>query len=75
MFAFSFQFGYDGLFFLPQANYVTEGTLKDQIIYPDISSPASDEELYKILEVLDIAYLAERWSFNKTAGVHAFVSL
>ncbi len=43
--------GPGGLFFLPQRPYLTEGTLKQQLLYPDVgegSGRVSDEELVQV---------------------------
>ncbi|AOA62824.1 Peroxisomal ATP-binding cassette transporter complex (Pxa1p-Pxa2p) subunit [Komagataella phaffii CBS 7435] len=47
-------------FYLPQKPYFTIGTLKEQIVYPDSveGCEVTDEELYKLLELTKLEYLA-----------------
>jgi ABC-type uncharacterized transport system fused permease/ATPase subunit len=61
--------GAGGLLFLPQRSYTTEGTLRDQIIYPDTREntrgPVDDDGLLlAILEEIDLMYLYERWGLD-----------
>ena len=46
--------------FLPQRPYVTEGTLRSQIIYPQVETDLSDEQLQKILEQVQLDDLTEK---------------
>ncbi|MCF0263864.1 ATP-binding cassette domain-containing protein [Acinetobacter guillouiae] len=46
--------------FLPQRPYVTEGTLRSQIIYPQLDTNLSDEQLQKILEQVQLGDLTEK---------------
>ncbi|XAO23293.1 hypothetical protein I312_102071 [Cryptococcus bacillisporus CA1280] len=51
--------------YIPQRPYLCIGTLRDQIIYPDshadmLSRGKSDEDLSKILEIVDMAGIIER---------------
>jgi len=61
--------GREGILFLPQRSYTTEGTLRDQIIYPDTrlntEGPVNDDAfLISILEELDLMYLYDRWGLD-----------
>ncbi len=61
--------GSGGLLFLPQRSYTTEGTLRDQIIYPDTRAdtkgPVDDDAfLMSILEELELVYLYDRWGWD-----------
>ncbi|KAK4691243.1 hypothetical protein P7C71_g5713, partial [Lecanoromycetidae sp. Uapishka_2] len=65
--------GMDGIMFLPQRPYLANGTLRDQIIYPDTEmdmrdSGHKDHELHQILDDVRLAYLPEReggWDVRK----------
>lgn len=46
--------------FLPQRPYMTIGTLRDQLIYPLITSSATDTDLQHVLEQVNLPELAER---------------
>lgn len=53
------------LFYVPQRPYMTLGTLRDQIIYPDdqlgqLKKGFSDKELEYILEKVQLSYILER---------------
>lgn len=61
------------IFYIPQRPYLSRGTLRQQIIYPDskmeqIRRGVSDEELYAILEIVEIEGLVEKeggWDAEK----------
>lgn len=46
--------------FLPQRPYVTDGTLRSQIIYPAVESDLNDAQLQKILEQVQLGDLIEK---------------
>ncbi|KAF1011613.1 MAG: Vitamin B12 transport ATP-binding protein BacA [Acinetobacter bereziniae] len=46
--------------FLPQRPYVTEGTLRSQIIYPKVNTDLSDDQLQKILEQVQLGDLTQK---------------
>ena len=46
--------------FLPQRPYMTIGTLRDQLIYPLIASEATDADLQRVLEQVNLPELAQR---------------
>lgn len=48
------------LFYICQKPYLTLGTFRDQIIYPDVESKMSDSELIDVLQVVELKYLLER---------------
>ncbi|TGO68047.1 hypothetical protein BOTNAR_0031g00350 [Botryotinia narcissicola] len=65
--------GTDGIMFLPQRPYLSVGTLRDQVIYPDgdvemRSKGRRDLELKRILEEARLGYLPDReggWDTRK----------
>ena len=65
--------GTDGIMFLPQRPYLSVGTLRDQVIYPDgelemRDKGRSDLELKQILEEARLGYLPDReggWDTKK----------
>ncbi|KAJ3171829.1 hypothetical protein HDU87_008217 [Geranomyces variabilis] len=64
---------YKKIFYIPQRPYLSMGTLRDQIIYPDthaemLEKQVSDEDLQAILQVVQIGGLVEReggWDVEK----------
>ena len=58
------------IFYIPQKPYLTFGSLRDQIIYPDtyqdmIQKGISDDDIRKILAKVELVYLLEReYSFD-----------
>lgn len=48
------------LFYICQKPYMTLGTFRDQIIYPDTQSKCSDSQLVEILKVVELKYLLDR---------------
>ncbi len=42
--------GPGGLFFLPQRPYLTSGTLRQQLLYPEVEQRVSDAELVQVRE-------------------------
>lgn len=65
--------GTDGIMFLPQRPYLSPGTLRDQVIYPDTEIEMRDRgrrdiELKHILEEAKLGYLPDReggWDTRK----------
>lgn len=65
--------GQDGIMFLPQRPYLSPGTLRDQVIYPDghvdmRQKRKSEDDLLKILEEAKLGYLPDReggWDTRK----------
>jgi ABC-type uncharacterized transport system fused permease/ATPase subunit len=53
--------GTNGLYFLPQSPYMTNATLREQVIYPDESSTVSDEDILSILHAVQLGYIIQRY--------------
>jgi ABC-type uncharacterized transport system fused permease/ATPase subunit len=58
------QIGRGGVFFFPQANYVTEGSLRANVIYPLHQSDVPNQELHVIFQVVGLDYLVDRWGLD-----------
>lgn len=66
-------FGQDGIMFLPQRPYLSPGTLRDQVIYPDghldmREKRKSEDDLKRVLEEAKLGYLPDReggWDTRK----------
>jgi putative ATP-binding cassette transporter len=46
--------------FLPQRPYMTIGSLREQLLYPNVERDISDEELSRVLDVVNLPDLIER---------------
>ncbi|KAF4121723.1 ATP-binding cassette, subfamily D (ALD), peroxisomal long-chain fatty acid import protein [Geosmithia morbida] len=65
--------GQDGIMFLPQRPYLSLGTLRDQVIYPDghvdmKAKHKSEDDLRRVLEEAKLGYLPDReggWDTRK----------
>lgn len=65
--------GQDGIMFLPQRPYLSPGTLRDQVIYPDghhdmREKRRSEDDLKRVLEESKLGYLPDReggWDTRK----------
>lgn len=65
--------GEDGIMFIPQRPYLSIGTLRDQVIYPDGEldmrmKRKSEDELLRVLEAARLGYLPDReggWDTRK----------
>ncbi|KAG9256113.1 ABC transporter transmembrane region 2-domain-containing protein [Emericellopsis atlantica] len=65
--------GEDGIMFLPQRPYLSPGTLRDQVIYPDghhdmRQKRKSEDDLKRVLEEAKLGYLPDReggWDTRK----------
>ncbi|ODH48957.1 hypothetical protein GX48_04890 [Paracoccidioides brasiliensis] len=56
---------FEDIFYIPQRPYLSRGTLRQQVIYPDGLSEmhakgVTDEDLYKILSIVEIASIVDR---------------
>ena len=47
-------------FFLPQRPYMLLGTLRDQVVYPNLYSTVSDDDIHRVLEQVNLSKLADR---------------
>jgi putative ATP-binding cassette transporter len=50
----------DEILFLPQRPYLILGTLRDQLLYPRIDLQVSDDELRRVLEIVNLERLAKQ---------------
>lgn len=50
----------DQLFYICQKPYMTLGSLRNQIIFPDTKPKVSDEKLIEILNIVELKYLLDR---------------
>ena len=56
---------FEDIFYIPQRPYLSRGTLRDQIIYPDSlyefrAKKASESDLHRILSILEIETIVDR---------------
>lgn len=56
---------FEDIFYIPQRPYLSRGTLRQQVIYPDglremRAKGVTDEDLYEILSVVEIASIVDR---------------
>lgn len=51
---------HDQLFYICQKPYMTLGSLRNQLIFPDTESKVNDEALMGILDIVELRYLLER---------------
>ena len=49
------------ILFLPQRPYMVLGTLRDQLLYPQVNARISDQELQQVLQQVNLPDLAERF--------------
>lgn len=47
-------------FFLPQRPYMLLGTLRDQVVYPNLYSTVSDDDIHQVLDQVNLSKLADR---------------
>jgi ABC-type uncharacterized transport system fused permease/ATPase subunit len=57
--------GIEHFLFVPQRPYATEGSLRQQLIYPHTESTAPDELLMELLDLVGLTHLHDKWSFDK----------
>lgn len=65
---------YEQLFFLPQSPYMVEGTLREQILYPE-SGNISEEVLQQILQQVNLFHIIERFDINTIKDWSTILSL
>merc|ERR1711879_1134420 len=55
-------------FFVPQSPYTTEGTLREQVLYPQSvylqSDAVKDNRIREVLDSVGLTYLLERWGLD-----------
>ena len=69
--------GRGGLFFVPQRPYITSGSLKKQVTYPDTiqyDQDTSDEYIKNILKEVHLEYLLPRWGLEMEADWSSLLS-
>ena len=54
----------DAIFFMPQRPYMFLGTLREQMLYPDLESDATDDTLAALLQEVNLGYLLKRYSLD-----------
>eukprot|EP01004_Peranema_trichophorum_P000082 NODE_1009_length_2184_cov_47.694323_g862_i0.p1 GENE.NODE_1009_length_2184_cov_47.694323_g862_i0~~NODE_1009_length_2184_cov_47.694323_g862_i0.p1 ORF type:complete len:592 (+),score=84.98 NODE_1009_length_2184_cov_47.694323_g862_i0:97-1776(+) len=56
----------NGLYFLPQVSYLTEGSLLQQVIYPhETSERANDDFIKQVLQEAGLGYLVAKYGLHK----------
>lgn len=66
----------ENILFLPQRPYMILGSLRDQLIYPSTETTLTEEDFQKILELVNLADLAERFGgFNIEKDWESLLSL
>lgn len=64
------------MFFLPQRPYMILGSLREQLLYPNLDSATSDDELRTILDRVNLPHLADRFGgFDAVLGWGTLLSL
>ena len=64
------------IFFLPQRPYMILGSLREQLLYPNLDSETSDDELRTILNTVNLPNLADRFDgFNAVMSWGTLLSL
>jgi len=56
--------GFEHFLFVPQRPYATEGSLKQQLIYPHTECASPDELLLELLELVGLMHLYTKWGFE-----------
>ncbi|MEM9509164.1 MAG: ATP-binding cassette domain-containing protein [Cyanobacteria bacterium P01_E01_bin.35] len=62
------------LFFLPQTPYTTEGTLREQILYPRKSN-ISDKTLLQVLQQVNLSHISKRFNLDTLKNWSTILSL
>lgn len=64
------------IFFLPQRPYMILGSLREQLLYPNLDSETSDDELRAMLDTVNLPNLADRFGgFDAVMGWGTLLSL
>jgi putative ATP-binding cassette transporter len=64
------------MFFLPQRPYMILGSLREQLLYPNLERETSDDELRTILDTVNLPNLADRFGgFDAVMGWGTLLSL
>lgn len=68
--------GTGGIFFVPQSNYATQGTLAAQVVYPALLDDVkpSDEHLRNILKEVGLDEVLRRWGLHRVADWNLVLS-
>jgi len=53
---------YKTMLFLPQRPYVTLGSLREQLLYPNLTQDVADEQLLSVLQQVNLPHLAKQFS-------------
>ncbi|ACB52282.1 ATP-binding protein of ABC transporter [Crocosphaera subtropica ATCC 51142] len=65
----------EAILFLPQKPYMILGTLREQLLYPNTEKYMTDEKLKKILEMVNLPNLADRFDFEAQENWENVLSL
>jgi putative ATP-binding cassette transporter len=63
------------MLFLPQRPYMLLGTLREQLLYPKNDETISNEQLAKVLERVNLAYLTDRFNWDEILDWSMVLSL
>jgi len=63
-----------GCFFVPQSVYTNEGTLTQQVVYPDADQAADIPKVIRCLESVGLSYIVEHWGLDKSESWVSFLS-
>ncbi|MCP8718842.1 MAG: ATP-binding cassette domain-containing protein [Asgard group archaeon] len=53
------------LFFNPQKSYFTSGSLRDQVVYPNRSENATNDQIFHILHCVNLDHIVKRYGLNQ----------
>lgn len=64
------------MLFLPQRPYMIEGTLREQLLYPNTNPDVTQEQLYEVLKAVNLSDLPKRIDdFDRKVDLTAMLSL
>ncbi|MDJ0717569.1 MAG: ABC transporter ATP-binding protein/permease [Prochloraceae cyanobacterium] len=63
------------ILFLPQRPYMILGSLRDQLLYPRTDLNISDEEIYRVLNQVNLPNLAERFGLDTIENWNQILSM